>query len=166
MDSTALKSLIAQNYSIRRMAKITGRSQGSIRYWLKKFGLITNIPRYNRGQRKEEVFACPVCNETESKRFYRPRGRCKNCHNCQAKERVREIKKRAVESKGGKCKNCGYCKNYAALDFHHTDPTEKDVYYSTSRHWSWGRLKDELQHCELLCRNCHAEHHNPQANMS
>ena len=61
----------------------------------------------------------------------------------------------------GECQECGYKKNYAALDFHHLNPKEKDVNWNTSRHWSWNRLVKELDKCVLVCHNCHAEIHYP-----
>lgn len=32
----------------------------------------------------------------------------------------------AIDYKGGKCSVCGYNKCRAALEFHHTNPNEKD----------------------------------------
>ena len=36
------------------------------------------------------------------------------------------LKIKVVEYKGGKCEVCGYDKNYAVLEFHHLDPSQKD----------------------------------------
>ena len=168
MDKQELEELIDQHLSIRQIADKTGKSPTSIRYWLKKHGLKTKIARFNRGGKPEEfqVFLCSECGEDDPDKFYQARSRCKTCHNKRQHLYVLETKKKAVEYKGGKCQRCGYNKNYAALDFHHLDPDEKDLNYKTARHWSWERLKVELDKCELVCRNCHAEIHHPTHEIS
>lgn len=40
--------------------------------------------------------------------------------------KLKWLKKWAVEYKGGKCENCGYDKFIGALDFHHIDSSDKD----------------------------------------
>ncbi len=72
-------------------------------------------------------------------------------------------KKDAILYLGGKCFHCGYCRNYAALDFHHKNPDEKEFNWQQLRLRTWESVLLELDKCELLCRNCHAEEHNPQA---
>lgn len=72
-----------------------------------------------------------------------------------------ENKKKALEYLGSKCIKCGYNKCLGALDFHHLNPKEKEIAINQalSRHWSWNRLKDELDKCVILCANCHREIH-------
>jgi len=167
MEKQELQEMVKAHLSIRQMAKKTGKSPTSIRYWLKKHGLKTKIERYNRGgentkpQKYQKPYLCENCGEDDPERFYHARTRCKNCHNQKQMERVKEIKRLGVEYKGGKCEKCGYNKNLAALDFHHLDPSKKDINWNTSRHWGWKRQKRELDKCILVCRNCHAEIHYP-----
>lgn len=71
-----------------------------------------------------------------------------------------KLKLEAIEYKGGKCQKCGYNKCYAAMDFHHRDPKEKDVSWSKLRKRSWERITKELDKCDLLCNRCHAETHH------
>lgn len=66
----------------------------------------------------------------------------------------------AIEYMGGKCSTCGYDKYYGALEFHHTDPKEKDHDWSKLRLKSWDKILTELQKCILLCSNCHKELHH------
>lgn len=76
-------------------------------------------------------------------------------------EMRKQIKKWAVEYKGGKCERCGYDKCIAALDFHHRNPNEKDFAISDKNiKLNWEDIKKELDKCELLCSNCHREEHN------
>ena len=72
------------------------------------------------------------------------------------KHRSRKNKNDAVLYKGGKCNRCGYNKSNAALDFHHVDRTQKDKNWSSLRLRPLEQLKNELDKCELLCKNCHA----------
>lgn len=65
----------------------------------------------------------------------------------------------AVHYKGGECQRCGYSKCAQALIFHHRDPAEKDFTISGVS-WSWDRIKNELDKCDLLCSNCHIELHS------
>lgn len=73
----------------------------------------------------------------------------------------RRTKLKAVEYKGGCCVKCGYNKSMRALIFHHLDPDKKSFAISqagiTRR---WELIKEELDKCELLCANCHAETHD------
>lgn len=62
------------------------------------------------------------------------------------------------KQRGGKCERCGYDKYLGALEFHHTDPSEKDFTIGNRDF----RLKDcieESKKCVLLCANCHREIH-------
>lgn len=70
------------------------------------------------------------------------------------------MKKRAVELRGGKCEKCGYNKSIYALAFHHRNPEEKSFGLSASGHTrNWQEYWQEVEKCDLLCANCHAEEH-------
>ena len=74
-----------------------------------------------------------------------------------AKSTANKVK--AVLYKGGKCQQCGYDGCYAAFDFHHRDPNEKEFLWSKCRGRAWETIKIELDKCDLLCANCHRERH-------
>jgi hypothetical protein len=80
------------------------------------------------------------------------------------RSRHNKIKRDLVEQKGGACELCGYKKNYAALIFHHVDPSKKEIALDARSmgNISMKRLLDEFSKCQLLCSNCHCELHNPQ----
>jgi len=72
----------------------------------------------------------------------------------------REIKKKAVELKGGKCEVCGYNKCLAALTFHHINPDEKSFGISDKGHERGiEAVIKEIKVCLLLCNRCHVEYH-------
>lgn len=82
--------------------------------------------------------------------------KCKS--NYYVAQRRKELKRLAVEYKGGKCQRCGYNKCISALVFHHRDG--KDFGIGKDGHTrSWERIQKELDKCDLLCANCHAETH-------
>lgn len=108
---------------------------------------------------------CKICGETDPKKFYRRKNRtisrkqCAKCWNKRTIERTRKNKLIAIEYKGGKCQKCGYDKCPSALAFHHRNPDEKDFNWKTLRSMSLDKLKKELDKCDLVCHNCHAEIH-------
>jgi hypothetical protein len=110
---------------------------------------------------------CKRCDTIkEAKEFYRRRkgndlsSYCKPCTNNQTIERQREFKLKCIEYKGGECSRCGYKKCAAALDFHHTDSTQKDISIAKMRHTKFDeRVIKELDKCILVCSNCHREIH-------
>mgnify|MGYP003941008969 CR=1 FL=1 len=95
---------------------------------------------------------------------------CKNAYLNQSlqsyaaqQERGRSRKIQLIELYGNQCSICGYDKNFAALEFHHTNPVTKsfqlDLRSLSNRRWE--AILKEAEKCQLLCSNCHAELHNP-----
>ena len=92
--------------------------------------------------------------------------RCKICYQEHAKQnwsRARRIQENSeyVASLKTRCVQCGYDTCAHALDFHHTDGTQKeheisDLVYSGS---SLEKIKTEIDKCVVLCANCHRELH-------
>jgi len=46
---------------------------------------------------------------------------------------------------------------------HHKDPKIKDYDWNRLRLRSWDEIVREIKKCVLVCSNCHAEIHNPEA---
>ncbi|HEV2112335.1 MAG TPA: hypothetical protein VGT99_13335 [Gammaproteobacteria bacterium] len=73
-----------------------------------------------------------------------------------------------IAERGGRCERCGYRKNYAALTWHHLEPSEKsfelDLRAMSNR--SDVVLREEIAKCRLLCANCHAETHHPECRLA
>lgn len=63
---------------------------------------------------------------------------------------------------------CIYCgeKHPACLDFHHRDPTKKEITVSSAvkKGWSWDRTIQEIRKCDVVCSNCHRKIHWHQIN--
>ena len=68
---------------------------------------------------------------------------------------------KATEILGKKCNRCGYNKCIRALCFHHIKSENKkfELNSRTIMSHSWNEIEKEVKKCELLCSNCHAEHH-------
>lgn len=115
---------------------------------------------------KEGKKICAKCSSVKNKEeFYikkngKPTSYCKECDRKKIRERKRDLKKAAVEYKGGSCSVCGYCSCLAALEFHHRDPKSKDFNICQSNAASLTEdIKSELDKCQLVCSNCHREIH-------
>lgn len=73
-------------------------------------------------------------------------------------------KQMLVDMKGGKCEKCGYNKCLRALTFHHRESDKKSFTLDTRcmRGTKWEKIVKEAEKCELLCFNCHMEHHEEE----
>jgi hypothetical protein len=71
----------------------------------------------------------------------------------------RKLKETLVSHKGGKCEICGYDKSMRALQFHHTDPNQKDFGIGRRTVSDLDKILKEIDKCRLLCSNCHLEEH-------
>jgi hypothetical protein len=119
---------------------------------------------------------CIICNKLltgKQKKFC-----SRTCHNQNGNylhQSYQSQQKRGLERKiklvkllGGECHICGYCKNLAALQFHHTNPNQKDdnldMRKLSNSTWKW--CLGEANKCQLLCANCHSETHHPHLTFS
>lgn len=119
---------------------------------------------------------CETCGielKGKQKKFCSNKCKCKSSnHKYQSytsqQERAKRRKTKLIMMKGGKCSLCGYNKNYAALVFHHSDPSLKSFELdgrALSNH-SWEIILIEASKCILLCQNCHQEIHHPDHTIS
>jgi hypothetical protein len=73
-----------------------------------------------------------------------------------------------VKAADGCCTRCGYDKNLAALTFHHIAAGEKgfklDMRSLSNRKLE--AVRAEVEKCILVCRDCHAELHNPHLDLA
>jgi len=86
--------------------------------------------------------------------------KCAEKYKLRAQSKHKSRKKEAVKYKGGECMHCGYKKSVSAMDFHHIDPSQKDKNWKNLRQNSLERIKNELDKCDLLCKNCHVTVHH------
>jgi len=78
---------------------------------------------------------------------------------------MRSLKRKLhlITLSGGKCQKCGYNKNLAAFDFHHKNQETKKFQLDqrSLSNSSMKSIMEEFEKCEVLCSNCHREHHSP-----
>src|SRR5690606_37840474 len=80
-----------------------------------------------------------------------------------AVHRKRQDEKRAWFKEFKKTLKCSRCPEThpAALDFHHKDPSKKEISLGKvlARGWSKARILAEIAKYEVLCSNCHRKLH-------
>lgn len=158
MDKIYLEQVIKKGYSIGQISLETNKSKTSIRHWLAKYKLKTEWSAFKK---KERIGTKQICSKHGLTEYsINHKTRCRKCQVEAVQKRRDNLKKMAVEYKGGKCEKCGYNKYIGALEFHHLNPTEKDFGISSKGYTnSWKRVKIEIDKCILLCANCHREIH-------
>jgi hypothetical protein len=176
MEIEKLKGYLEEGLSLTAISKKEGKSLGSIRYWAANYGLKSNFKTfseepYHKTNVVDGKKRCAKCKEWKPQEVFGTKGKYKQgyCPPCLYRyqaSRWEDRKKKAVELMGGKCSKCGYCRNYAALEFHHLDPSQKDFDFNVGRRRSWDKLIVELKKCVLLCSNCHKEEHHPNMAVS
>lgn len=129
---------------------------------------------YSLKFRRKTKVKCVVCKNIIPE-DYRKSGNhwcsdnCKSVHSKIKKEK--RLEKAREKSKiahlkfmsykeGMGCQICGYKKFGGSLDFHHKDPSQKEIRIA-AKHWisNSEKIKKELDKCVLLCKNCHHEEH-------
>ena len=134
-----------------------------------------DVPKLKSNSNKGnlDIGTCLICKKSFSKisgghtrkfcfdcspRYEKGKGRSQNISQIR-----RSLKKELVRYRGGKCEKCGYSKSINALQFHHKNPLEKDFTIAHNLTLSKFNIEEyykEVDKCELLCANCHAESHD------
>lgn len=167
MNQTLLEEYIKNGLSVKEIANKLEIGTNSAKYWLKFYNLNT--------VHDEIDFKCPTCGAVPSIVFSpfcskecseveyssNPNNYIKQKH----RGWIRKLK--MVDIKGGKCSICGYCKNLAALEFHHVNPENKSFNLDARKlgNTKWSLLLKEAEKCVLICSNCHAETHSPDSSI-
>lgn len=171
LSAEQLRALVDADMTIGEIAAVVGRSDGTIRYWLKRHGIRTQggrgprpaVPRHLVDQARAEgrrtlAAVCP--HHGEAIFVIEPGGRvrCRKCRMERVAARRREVKRILAEEAGGRCIRCGYDRCVGALQFHHRDRKTK-AFGLSQKGATIGidRLRKEAAKCDLLCANCHAE---------
>jgi transposase len=177
IEPERLRELVDTGASIREIADAVGLSAGTVRHWLRHYGLQTDHQRRRRTPEEtrsashaamlEVTRVCAHHGETpfllEGRGYYR----CKKCRSEAVARRRRRLKETLVAEAGGRCCICGYDKSVAALHFHHMEPAAKEMPVSARGiAYSLATLRAEAKKCVLLCSNCHAEVENGLATVS
>ena len=167
MEKQILEKLIDDGYSQRQIAEELNCSQSNVKYWLKKHLIKTNKNVCNVRTDNEKY--CPKCDTKKPlTEFYQRTDRndvggyCKKCSNHYHKERVKQVKLKMIEFKGGVCEHCTLKLeqlHYSVFEFHHINPKLKDPNFEHIKYQKWSVIEKELNKCIMLCSNCHRMEH-------
>ena len=167
IERERLEELVGEAMTTAEIADAVGLSKGTVRHWLRVYGLRTIRFRGERlklAQAAKEarlmtvVLSCRHHGATEFVLEGRGYYRCKQCRAESVVRHRQKVKETLVAEAGGRCIACGYSRNIRALQFHHLDPDEKRLGLSSQGvTYSLERLRGEANKCVLLCANCHAE---------
>lgn len=168
MEKEKIIELIDKNLSQREIAVSLKISQTNLRYWMNKFELKTNLNKFNKNIIISDKKYCPKCEKnkkisdfykrTSKGRKHNTGGYCKECSNAYHTERVKNVKIKMIEYKGGKCERCELKlkdTHYSVFEFHHLDPKTKDINFAKIKYQKWEVIQKEIDKCALLCANCH-----------
>lgn len=167
LERERLEELVEAGATVAEIAAGVGRSKGSVRHWLRRYGLKTSRARGERLERSSAAkgaglltttLPCRHHGETafvlEGRGYYR----CKRCRGESVVRHRQKLKAVLVHEAGGRCVICGYSRNVRALQFHHLEPEQKRLALSAQGvTYSLAELRAEATKCVLLCANCHAE---------
>jgi len=64
-------------------------------------------------------------------------------------------KERMTQLFNNRCKKCNLVFPPICFDFHHLDPSKKDLGISKLKTYRWERILAELKKCIMVCANCH-----------
>lgn len=167
IERAPLEVLVGAGMTIAALAAELGVSKGTIRHWLRAYGLKTQNSRGTRAANATRgkdagmlnlTLTCPRHGETEFLLEGRGYYRCKQCRVDAVTQRRRKVKAILVAEAGGGCAICGYDRHMGALAFHHLDPDQKRLEINAKGiSLSLETLRAEAGKCVLLCANCHAE---------
>lgn len=166
-DLSKLIELIDNKKTVSEISNLMKLSETTIRKKIKDNNLIIYkkpiLIKKDTSHINSNLSHCPI-HDVEFKIGKTGKKYCTKCNNI-AVNKVRINRKiECVMYKGGKCERCRYDKCLSALEFHHTDPNEKDFSISNSDKTSFDILKNELDKCVLVCSNCHREIHEELRN--
>lgn len=106
-----------------------------------------------------------MARDIEKVRAARRRWYAKNKDHAKSKvvERKLELREWFCDLKSNLVCKCGE-DHIACLEFHHTDPSVKDLTLAQAVHNGWGRdrILEEMQKCEVMCSNCHRKLHHEE----
>lgn len=143
------KNYLLERKTEKELAKIYGCSNATIIAMKKELKLQSrDLFTENKFNHKFDITHCKSCGGKSKKN---------TCSRCVQKRTNIAKKELLVEKAGGKCVKCGYKECIAALDFHHVDPTSKEMNLNSGLNLDI-KLK-EIEKCVLLCCRCHRELH-------
>ena len=170
MDRDFLVSCVKRGMTTKEISQESNKTPKTVRYWLKKYNLKAKNTTHNNGVRQkvdkdnQNCLCCGVKLTIENAHYRKKLdiyySLCKECRAYEGFQQRFNFKTKAVDYKGGSCQKCGYNKDLTALEFHHLDPSQKEINPTKLYYKPWELTKKELDKCVCLCANCHREIHS------
>ena len=130
------------------------------------------MPRLSKTDRKikDDLFAegsmtCSKCKKVKGidkflKSHTKRYGIQPYCRVCDVKQRRKRaaaatLKLQKMRKEAG-CYRCGYNANPALLHWHHRDPSTKIMEVTNMKMYTWNKVLEEINKCDVLCIRCHA----------
>lgn len=114
-----------------------------------------DFPFKNKSLNKRSTI-CQDCQKPYKTKHYRNNKKQYYRRNDEKRVKINQI---IDQHKKAGCSLCPE-KEPCCLDFHHVDPSQKEMSVSRLRNFtSFKRLKNEIKKCILLCSNCHRKFH-------
>lgn len=165
VDRIELEKAVQEGLTQRAIGKRFGKSQTTVKHWLNKYQLKTISTQ------RRELIEPPQDKPREIERMCLHHGltraiwqpskngyRCCKCQSDRVSKARRDLKSLLVAKLGGSCFQCGYQKSVWALQFHHRNSDEKEYEMGfLIRDRNKKLAMYEVEKCDLLCANCHAE---------
>src|SRR5215218_4159614 len=118
IERETLAAVVDEGLSTREIAERLGLSQSTMRHWLRKHGLRTELARRRNSMPGGTPFATMTCKHhglTEFRLEGRGAYRCARCRSDAVSKRRRRLKEILVAEAGGRCMICGYDRYVGAL---------------------------------------------------
>ena len=116
---------------------------------------LDNFYDQRAGKFKKASECKPCVLKRHKSRYWDNHAQIRNAQNDSATKRRQEFTLKLVEYlKEHPCVDCGET-NPIVLDFDHIDPTTKTSNVPRLTRYSWRRVIEEMQKCEVRCANCH-----------
>lgn len=110
----------------------------------------------NKSCKQGVTGTCRKCSYTRLRSWYADNRKVRqNAANSRNKRRKSEV----VLRFGNKCNDCQLTYPLCVYQFHHLDPTKKDVNPSYAMMNNPEKMWEELNKCVMLCANCHMIRH-------
>lgn len=177
--------LLKEGKKYQEIADVLNRTEGSVRRKLSSVGLTyeTINPKPSVNCSENEKY-CGTCKEIKNKDdFNKNKSKsdglnsiCRECSNKRSKKYYgeniihhrKEVRKRNEKInlenqikvigylKNNPCVDCGE-NNVVFLDFDHKDDVDKinNISNMLNESCSWGKIKNEIDKCDVRCANCH-----------
>lgn len=129
---------------------------------------LSQTPEYRRAKYQENREAILAkqkayrANSPEHRERHRERVKAARKANPEVhreRDRIRRERSLLIRAKRhiGRCLRCGYDSSIVALQWHHVDPSQKEMLPSQVLRYTDERAFAELSKCVLVCANCHWE---------